>query len=158
MPEEYRLRFEQPDGVNGAVRLAVHDDHAEYWMYVDLGAAGFVVIRQDDVPVPRGPLLEIRGDGLWAELVCEVPDEHWTVGLEAFGLRLADRDEAGTAQVGERVPVGLDLEWDEGRVIGDVLVGRQRIAVDGRGGFVKDTDAAPSPSWTEWLGGHTDNT
>ena len=34
--------------------------------------------------------LEIRADGLWAELMCETPGEHWTFGLEAFGVRLDD--------------------------------------------------------------------
>ena len=93
-PARYALRFEQADGVNGAVQLDLYDDHASYWVYLDLGNEGFVAIRHDDVALPRGTLLEVRGDGLWAEIVCEVPDEHWTFGLEAFGLRLDDRDEA----------------------------------------------------------------
>ena len=37
MPEAYALAFEQPDGVNGAVRLVVFDDHASYWVALDLG-------------------------------------------------------------------------------------------------------------------------
>ena len=74
MPERYALTFEQPDGVNGAVRLVVFDDHASYWVALDLGEAGFVAIRHDHVSRPRaGALLEVRADGLWAELVCEVP-------------------------------------------------------------------------------------
>ena len=109
-----RSRFEQSDGVSGAVQLDLFVDHASYWVYLDLRADGFVAIRHDDVALPRGSLLEVRGDGLWAELVCEVPDEHWSFGLEAFGLRLDDRDEARTAEVGDRVPVGFDLEWDTG--------------------------------------------
>src|SRR5436309_8740814 len=102
MPERYELRFEQPGVVEGAVRLELLADHAAYWMYLDLGADGFVAIRHDEVALPRGRLLELRGDGLWAELVCEVPDEHWTFGLEAFALRFENRDEARTADVGER--------------------------------------------------------
>jgi hypothetical protein len=153
MPEQHDLRFEQPDGVNGAVRFGLHDDHVEYWMYVDLGADGFVVIRHDDVAVPRGRLLEVRADALWAEVVCEVPDEHWTFGLEAFGLRLCDREEARTAEVGERVPVGFDLEWDGGHVVGEVLVGRRRIPIDGSGTLVHTLDATASGSWSDWLDG-----
>ncbi|HXY92634.1 MAG TPA: hypothetical protein VEP49_09175 [Acidimicrobiia bacterium] len=151
MPERYELRFEQPDGVGGAVRLEVADDRARYWMYADLGRDGFVAIRHDDVAPPRGTLLEVRGDGLWAEVLCEVPGEHWTLGLEAFGLRLADRDEARTATVGERLPVGFDLEWDGGRVVGELLVGRSRYRVDGRGAFTHTPDATPGPEWAEWL-------
>ncbi len=93
----------------------------------------------------------MRADGLWAELVCEVPDEHWSFGLEAFGLRLDDRTEARTAEVGERVPVGFDLEWDEGRVIGELLVGKGRVPFDGRGMFEHITGEPVPAAWAEWL-------
>jgi hypothetical protein len=157
-PARYALTFEQSDGVNGALQLDVFDDHASYWCYLDLGD-GFVAIRHDHVSRPRGSLLEVRADGLWAELICEVPGEHWGFGLEAFGLRLEDRDEARTAEVGERVPVGFDLEWDagsvpernEGRVIGELLVGKARIPFDGRGVFEHVVGAPVPRAWAEWL-------
>jgi hypothetical protein len=151
MPRYYELSFEQPDGVNGAVLFELLDTHAAYWTYLDLGRDGFVAIRHDEVATPRGSLLEIRADGLWAEFVCEVPGVHWTFGLEAFGLRLSDRAEARTAELGERVPVGYDLEWDEGRVVGELLVGRSRIAVDGHGRFV-EADGPRGVTWADWLG------
>ena len=75
---------------------------------------GVIVVRHDELAPPKR-LLEVRGDGLWAELVCEVPGEHWTFGLEAFGVRLDDEDEAAPSDVGERVPVGFDLEWEKTR-------------------------------------------
>jgi hypothetical protein len=143
----WSLRFTDPSGLRGAVLLAVLDDHAEYRAVVDLGD-GVVVVRDDDVPLPRGTLLEVRADGLWAELVCEVPGVHWGFGLEAFGLRLGGWDEARDATVGDRLPVGLDLEWDEGRVLGEVLAGGRRLAVDGRGTF---EELAVPPPWGEWL-------
>ncbi|HEX9505678.1 MAG TPA: hypothetical protein VGA62_06690 [Acidimicrobiia bacterium] len=124
-------------------------DHVEYRAIVDLGDR-VVVVRDDDVPLPRGALLEVRADSLWAELVCEVPGVHWGFGLEAFGLQLDDPVEARDAEVGERVPVGLDLEWDEGRVVGEVLVGSRRIPVDGTGTFAELPDA---PSWDAWVDG-----
>ena len=34
--------------------------------------------------------LEVRADGLWGELMCETPLEHWSYGLEAFGVALDD--------------------------------------------------------------------
>ena len=95
---------------------------------------GVVVVRDDDVALPRGSLLEIRADGLWAELIHEA-DDHWSFGLEAFGLRFDTIEEARTSDVGERIPVGLDLEWDRGRVVGELLVGRARIPVDAPGTF-----------------------
>ena len=76
----------------------------------------------------------VRAEGLWAELVCETPDEHWSFGLEAFGVRFDDEAEAATSDRGERVAVGFDLEWETpDRVFGELLLGRRRIEVDGRG-------------------------
>jgi hypothetical protein len=155
MPQRYALAFAQPDGVNGAVRLVVFDDHASYWVALDLGEVGFVAIRHDHVSRPRdGALFEVRAEGLWAELVCEVADVHWTFGLEAFGLRLDDRDEALTADVGERVPVGFDLEWDEGQVLGEILLGRSRIPFDGTCTFehvADDSSVTDGAAWADWL-------
>lgn len=151
MARTSELTFAHPGGVEGALRVTVFGDLASYWMYVDLGVEGVVTIRHDEVALPRGRVFELRADGLWAELMCEVPGEHWTFGLEAFGLRHESRDEARTADVGERVPVGFDLEWDEGRVVGEVLVGRRRFVVDGTGRFT-ERDDVPATAWAEWLG------
>lgn len=96
---------------------------------------GFVTVRDDELPLPRQGI-EIRGDGVWVELVCETPGEHWTFGLEAFGLIVDDPDD----EIGERVPVGFDLEWEgegtpEGLVHGFVLVGAQRFEIEEPGRF-----------------------
>jgi hypothetical protein len=42
--------------------------------------------------------------------------------------------------------VGLDLEWDAGRVVGEVLVGRERLPVDGEGTLVEAPVEADGPS------------
>lgn len=97
-----------------------------------------MLVNDDDVPLPRGTLLEVRADGLWAELLCEVPGEHWGFGLEAFGLRYEDPADALLTDRAERVPVGLDLEWEApDHVIGEILVERQRIPVDAIGSFLE---------------------
>jgi len=117
------------------VRLALGGERATYRaeLFVD---GGLVLVADDDIPLPKGSLLEVRADGLWAELVCETPGEHWGFGLEAFGLRYDDPGEALVSDRAERVPVGLDLEWETpDRVIGEILVGRERIAFDGTGAF-----------------------
>jgi len=59
-------------------------------------------------------VLVVRGDGLWAELVEETSGEHWTAGLEAFGVRLDDPLDAERGERGERLPLGFDLEWETG--------------------------------------------
>jgi hypothetical protein len=158
MPEPHRdrytLSFAQPSGLRGAVQLELVEGGAHYWFALDLGTDGFVAIRHDDVPLPRGPLLEVRADGLWAEMVCEVPEEHWTFGLEAFGLLHDDREEARTAEVGTRVPVGFDLEWDTGRVDGQLLLGgalARRIEFTGTGDFDHLTGSLAPVEWPEWL-------
>jgi hypothetical protein len=117
------------------VQLTFGDERAIYRaeLFVD---GALVLVDDDDVPLPKGALLEVRADGLWAELVCETPGEHWGFGLEAFGLRYDDPAEALVSDRAERVPVGLDLEWETpDHVIGEILVGRERIAFDGTGTF-----------------------
>ena len=98
-------------GISGVVALARRPGRGlASWNTSLVGpGVGIISVRDDDVPLPRRPgSLELRGDGLWAELVCETPFEHWGIALEAFGLRLDAPDD----DVGERLPVGLDLEWE----------------------------------------------
>lgn len=137
----YLCEFAQPDGFAGFVRLQLDDARASYWTYLvnvpDID--GIIAVRDHDVPLPRTGL-EIRTDGLWAELWCETPHEHWTFGCEAFGLRLDEPEEALRAggEIGERIAVGLDIEWEIGDIVhGDVLVGRAAHAFDGWGRFVE---------------------
>ena len=56
--------------------------------------------------------LEFRAEGIWAQHVCETPLEHWTIGLEAFGVTLETVEDAMGDQWGTRTGVGLDLEWE----------------------------------------------
>jgi len=138
------------DELAGFVRLELRarEQIAWYWTYIVgfPGVDGVLVVRDHEVLLPRRGL-EIRADGLWAELTCETPREHWTFGLEAFGIRLDAADEARRAggEIGERVAVGLDIEWEvgadgppAGTVHGDVLVGRAKHEIDGPGWFYAD--------------------
>lgn len=153
----------------GFVRLAVpapgDGGPAWFWAYVIVPGVGLVVVRDHDVPPPRRGAeeggLEIRADGLWAELTCEVADEHWTFGLEAFGVVLDDPlgapVDAFGGEIGERVAVGYDLEWETPRLVhGEVLVGRARFAVDGGGVLARDEDWPTSPSTTWCVGDGAD--
>jgi hypothetical protein len=135
--------FAPAAGCAGFLRLDVRTEEqvAWFWTYlVDVpDVDGIVAVRDHEVLPPRQGL-EIRAEGLWSEFWCETPGEHWTFGLEAFGIRLDTADDALRAggEIGERIAVGLDLEWETGDVVhGDVLVGRARIAVDGWGRFVE---------------------
>ena len=141
----WHLDFAQEDGLAGFLRLDLRPEAgtAWYWTYLVVpGLEGLIVVRDHDVPLPRQGL-EIRAEGLWAELWCETPEEHWTFGLEAFGLLLDDPQAASRSggEIGERVPVGLDLEWEiPDRTHGEILIGRMRHELDGWGAFFVDTE------------------
>jgi hypothetical protein len=147
------------DDIAGFVRLELREGEqiAWYWTYLVgvPGADGLLVVRDHEVLLPSQGL-EIRAEGLWAALVCETPREHWTFGLESFGVRLDTPEAALRAgdEIGERIAVGLDIEWEvagrgppAGIVHGDVLVGRGRHEIDGAGWFYDDTE--PDPGWVE---------
>jgi hypothetical protein len=146
-----------PSDIAGIVRLELHDSPpiAWYWTYLVgvPGVDGVLVVRDHEVPLPRQGL-EVRADGLWAELTCETPGVHWSFGLESFGVRLDAPEDArrGGAEIGERLAVGLDIEWEvgdagppEGIVHGDVLVARATHAVECAGRFYDATMPDPAP-------------
>ena len=142
--------------VGGFVRLALLPAQGVAWWWTGLLTPRLVAVRDHEVPLPRAGL-EVRADGLWGELVCETPLEHWSIGLEAFGIAYDDPADAWGDEWGERLPVGLDLEWEAtggpgdvppagpapgpggigfaqpGRVHGEILVGPERIPVSGTG-------------------------
>jgi hypothetical protein len=141
----WRLDFAAGDGTRGSVQLdlpaaGAAGGRARYEARLAGPALGpgVIVVRDDDVAPPRGRLLEIRADGLWAELVCETTGEHWSFGLESFGLRFASDEEADRSDVGERLAVGFDLEWEVPDLVhGEVLLERARIPFTGTGTFVE---------------------
>jgi hypothetical protein len=131
------LEFADGQGITGSLALGVDGTTASFHAQVVVPDVGVIVVRDDAVAPPkREDVIVVRAEGLWAELLCETPDEHWSFGLEAFGVRFDDEAEAATSDRGERVPVGLDVEWETpDRVVGEVLVGRQRYDLDARGTF-----------------------
>ena len=148
----WSLGFARRDGTGGFVRLVRWSDRAWYWTYVASPAWGLVVVRDHDVALPRpGSTMVVRADGLWAELIPETPGEHWTIGVEAFGVRLDDPLDAERGERGERIPVGLDLEWETGSapygvVHGELLLGGERVAFDGTGAL--EEQALPAAAWS----------
>jgi hypothetical protein len=85
---------------------------AWFWAYLVRPGHGVLAVRDHEVPRPRLPALEVRAEALWAELFCEDPLDHWSVGLEAFGVLLDDPRDALTGERGERTGLGLDLGWE----------------------------------------------
>ncbi len=88
--EATALDFARADGVGGFVRLELRpaENIAWYWAYLVGPGIGLVVVRDHEVPLPRAGL-EIRADGLWAELLCETPRR--ALELRARGVRAPPR-------------------------------------------------------------------
>lgn len=149
--EAWELDFAAPDGsFAGFVRLTLAPNVgvAWYWAAVVRDGSPLLAVRDDELAVPRGERLEVRGEGIWAALTCETPLDHWSAGLEAFAVSYDDPDEAWRSERGDLVPLGFDLEWeallpaddDPGpagagyvqacRVTGEVLVGTEVLELD----------------------------
>jgi len=152
------LDFARADGIAGFLRLLRFGDRCWCWAYVVGPGLGLVVVRDADVPAPRRTeILDVRAEGLWMELVCETPGEHWTFGLEAFAVRLDEPGDALRGEIGERLPLGFDLEWETdgsgstGSAHGELLVGDERIELDAAG--VLRNATPPLTAWpTAWSG------
>ena len=150
--ESWYFDFMLPGGsLGGYVRLGLYPNLGRCWYWACLVGDDrpYLLVRDHDAPLPRGSGLEIRTDGLWAALNCETPLDHWSMGLEAFGVTLEDPADAYRGERGDRVAFGLDLEWEAAgdaydypgvtryeqtcRVHGEILVGDEKIDFDGTG-------------------------
>jgi hypothetical protein len=94
------------------VDIAVH--------FVDV----WLVVRDEGLAVSASGF-DVRGDGLWLSLVDEGAGR-WTIGLEAFALAVDDPiDERGIP-----TPLGIDAEYDDGELIGTLLVGPASVELE----------------------------
>ncbi|MDE0802101.1 MAG: hypothetical protein OSA99_02140 [Acidimicrobiales bacterium] len=151
--ESWSFDFSSDDGsIGGWARLSLFPNIgragiAWYQAFVTGPQQQLVAVIDHAVPLPPSDL-EIRTTGLWATHICETPHDHWTIGLEAFGLGVDDPGEIYGRQFGDRVPLGFDLEWEAvapsepvGRdryrqpcgVTGELLVGSEEIDLDATG-------------------------
>ncbi len=118
-----------------------------------------VLVVDPKLSIPQlSQYLEFRAEGIWAQHVCETPLEHWTVGLEAFGVTLETAEDAMGNQWGKRTGVGLDLEWERIEDTEKTDTGfRQRCSVSGEvlideQAFDLHVDGWRSRSWGPDLG------
>ena len=121
-----------------------------------------VYLVETAAPPPRPSTLELRAPGLWTEFIEQIPGEHFTVDLEAFAVALDDPEDVFGLGWGDRVPYGLELEWEAEAgsldvVHGQVLVGDEAIELDGRG---RRFHWEGLPAWwdQEWINGPTGGT
>ncbi|WP_436793559.1 DUF7064 domain-containing protein [Actinospongicola halichondriae] len=112
--ESWSFDFVSDDGaLGGWARLTLLPHASTAWYHAFLAGPDrqLVAVLDHEVPVPADDL-EIRTTGLWATHICETAFDHWTIGLEAFGLGVDDVREMYGRQFGDRVPLGFDLEWE----------------------------------------------
>lgn len=176
--ESWFFDFFMADGSLGGFVGLVLRPKACAWYWAGLVGAGrpYVLVRDLEVVPPRlATSREIRSEGLWADINCETPFDHWSLGLEAFAVAMDDPDEALAAEWGDRTGLGFDLEWEAvgdfsgaegsyaqpGIVHGEVLVGGtsvETVAFDGQGwrrhAWRADEPVLPSRAW---LGGRLDD-
>ena len=90
-----------------------------------------VVFFDDDLLI--GKTLEVRGDGIWSDVIHEVNNEHWSLSMESFALRMSHEEfkaqDLHQDLIGERIPYGYDLDCtsEDGQnwfLSGDIIVGR----------------------------------
>ena len=136
--------------------MGVRPTLGDAWFLARLTGPGdrVVMVVDHGIETPRGPHLELRAPGLWADHVVEEPLRRWSLGAEAFGVALVLSEVSGSDLLdpdvrGERVAVGWELEWENEvdpawtaapsdeqryavacRVAGEVLVGHDRYEID----------------------------
>jgi hypothetical protein len=151
--ESWYFDFFAPDGsFGGYVRLGLYPNLGRAWYWACLVGPDrpLTTVIDHDVPLPRQGSLEVRTDGLWADHTVESAYDHFSLGCEAFAVQVDDPAEVYGRLIGDRVPFGLDLEWETDgpgaypypgttryeipcAVHGEVLVGDERLELDGLG-------------------------
>jgi len=122
--------FAAPDGsLGGYAQLTLWPNLGKSWFWSALVGPDRqpVYLVETDAPLPRPSTLELRAPGLWTEFIEQIPDEHFTVDLEAFAVALNDPEEVFGLGWGDRVPYGLELEWEAEAGTLDVVHGQVRV-------------------------------
>lgn len=121
--EGHRLVARSRDGLTGlAMQVSVKTSGSRNVGSFQCSAASFqcavfrhslptIVIAESEIEAPAARW-EFRTSGLWADTICETPFEHWSYGLEAFGLEIVDPAELLGRGYGDRVPLGWELEFE----------------------------------------------
>lgn len=100
---------------NGSIavwlRVAIEPNGARYHAGILRAGDRPIVLAEDEIAHP-GRRWELRSSGLWADHNCESEMDHWSYGLEAFALALDDPEQLVREGVGDRVPIGWELDFE----------------------------------------------
>jgi hypothetical protein len=83
---------------------------AWWWSVIVREDEPMLLVRDQHLDLPRR--LEVRGDGLWADLTCHDAMQRWQVNFEGFAVALDDPRDAFTDERGARVPLEFEFDWD----------------------------------------------
>lgn len=157
--EEWVFTCWTPGGSMGAIsghRLV--GGAAWYWTAVVRSGAPLLHAAEWDV-APRADPMLVKAEALWAEHVCDVPFEQWSIGNETYAVELDDPEEALGRAYGARRPIALDLEWyangpsarrSDGYEQPGVVHGRIDLAL-GPGTVTEiELDDVPAHRWHRW--------
>jgi hypothetical protein len=154
--ERWCFEVAQPGGPALFVEYTLLVKQRLAWFVAGVTRTGepVVLCRDPEVPLPSTSVLEIRSGALWSHAICEEPLDRWTVAMEAFALEIENPYDAWTNEIGNRLGVACDLEWEasglptvvdrdhsqgysiEAVVYGDLQVGEERWDLDTRGRWV----------------------
>lgn len=171
--ESWRFDLVDSSGVALFVEYTLLPKQRTCWFWAAVARPGepIVLCRELEVPLPPPTVLEFRSGALWSHVICETPLSHWTVAMEAYALALENPEDGWTNEVGDRIGLAFDLEWEavselqatseraysfEAVVHGDLQVDTNRWDVDGKGLWSHRWGLA-NESWFDLLtcSGHT---
>lgn len=112
--EEFTFAFWLGDGsVGGYTSLVVRaDGGTSYACALVRAGQPLLHVAEDGAPKLRSnEHLLLKAEGLWAEHICEVPFEQWTISNETYAAALTDPDDALGRAYGIPTPIAFDLEW-----------------------------------------------
>jgi len=133
-----------------------HEEWTFSWWSIEHGLAGFTSYRlinparawycwamwrsnaptlhvtEFDIPRRSNPMIA-KAPQMWAEYVCDAPDEQWSFGNETYAVELDDIADAYSRDdglvFGRAVPLASDLEWHATDRPRDIEDGHVRLGV-----------------------------
>lgn len=113
--ESWYFDWASDDGsIGGFTRVGYvpNEQRAWFWLYL-FTPDGLVAIRDHDVPLPEKPdVMHLRGEQLWVWYTAETPLQHWHFYVETYGVRVPAGRDLLDGEVGERVPVAIELDFE----------------------------------------------
>ena len=103
------------------VGLELRGNRFDYWAGLVRSGEPYLYVEELDGSGLRAGL-EIKPAQMWADHVCDLPFEQWSLGNEAHGVLLDDPTEAWRRAHGTLVPVTFDVEFYATKPIASTLL------------------------------------